>query len=334
MYRHLLEEGKLFDAAGQFRHDIKVEAIDVPENARLIIGRRLERLDENERLVLAAAAVIGRSFSFQLLTEISRIDVDELFRVIEKAQQMGIIVSSAEGPERPYAFGHELVRQTILAGILAARQERLHADVANAIERLNASVVNQRAEEIADHLLKAGSFADDRRLLHYLTLAGKGALEVAAFEEARRSFRRALSHLTDVDLTERARADLLADLAIAERGLERWDVAFDNFNQALEIYITLGDREMIARSCSALTDAFFWAGHFKNAAETAARGLDYLGAEVSADRARLLASLGQTHAVAGRYEPANAALEEGLNIASQLVLRPANYFTFYRELSK
>lgn len=40
----------------------------MPENVRLIIGRCLKRFDENENLVLAAAAVIGRSFSFQLLT--------------------------------------------------------------------------------------------------------------------------------------------------------------------------------------------------------------------------------------------------------------------------
>src|SRR6202035_622217 len=77
VYRHLVEEGKVFDAAGQFRTDIKIDEIDVPENVRLIIGRRLERLDENEKRALAAAAVIGRSFSFQLLNEISQIDVDE-----------------------------------------------------------------------------------------------------------------------------------------------------------------------------------------------------------------------------------------------------------------
>ena len=65
---------------------------------RLIIGRRLERLDENEKRALAAAAVIGRSFSFELLTAISQIDVDDLFTVIEKAQRMGIIVPSPRDP--------------------------------------------------------------------------------------------------------------------------------------------------------------------------------------------------------------------------------------------
>src|SRR5882762_5353341 len=131
LYRHLVEEGKIFDAAGQFRTDITIDEIDVPENVRLIIGRRLDRFEENEKRVLAAAAVNGRSFSFQLLAAISQIDVDELFTVIEKAQQMGLVIPSAEGPERPFTFGHELVRQTLLAGISAPRQQRLHADVAD-----------------------------------------------------------------------------------------------------------------------------------------------------------------------------------------------------------
>jgi len=316
LYRHLLEEGKLFDAVGQFRPDIKVEESSVPENVRLIIGRRLERLDENEKRVLAAAAVIGRSFSFQLLSEISQVDVDELFTVIEKAQRMGIIVPSAEGPERPYAFGHELVRQTILAAISASRQQRLHACVAEAIEQLSRSAVNDRAGEIADHLLKAGSFADDRKLVRWLTLAGKSALEAAAFDEAMRSFRSALSRLSDVDVRERA--DLLASVAIAERGLEDWEAGCTNLQQALDIYISLGDQEMIAKSCTELAVIFVWAGRLQEAIEIARRGLSYLETDVSAHRARLLSVLGRIRAAAGDYEQSHEALDEALDIASKL----------------
>jgi predicted ATPase len=69
LYRHLLEENKVLDAEGQLRKDITVDEIGVPENVRLIVGRRLERLNENEKRVLAIAAVIGRSFSFQLLSK-------------------------------------------------------------------------------------------------------------------------------------------------------------------------------------------------------------------------------------------------------------------------
>ena len=317
LYRHLVEEGKVFDAAGEFRTDVTIDEIDVPENVRLIIGRRLERFAENEKRVLAAAAVIGRSFSFQLLTQISQIDVDDLFTVIEKAQRMGIIVASAEGPERPYTFGHELVRQTLLAGISAPRQQRLHADVADAIERLYPDDGDRSAHagDIVDHLLKAGSFTDDRRLVHYLTLAGKGAIQAAAFEEARRSFESALSHLRNDDAIERA--DLICGIAYAERGLERWDVAFAKLEEALEMYIALGDRSMIARSCAELTSILVWAGHFQKAMDTARRGLTYLEGDVTKDRAYVLAGLAQTYAAAGDYGQAHAAMEEAMNIASK-----------------
>jgi len=316
VYRHLIEEGRVFDAAGQFRTDIKIDEIDVPENVRLIIGRRLERLDENEKRALAAAAVIGRSFSFQLLTAISLIDVDELFTVVEKAQEMGIIVPSSEGPERPFTFAHELVRQTLLVGMSAPRRQQLQASVAEAIEQLHPGAVNEYAGEIADHLLKAGSFADDRRLVRYLTLAGKNALESVAFEEARRSFRSALSHPGALGGGERA--DLLASLAMAELSLEHWDAALAHLREVLEIYTKLDDREMIAKSFSELTDALIWIGRFAEAADTARRGLAYLPADVSSNRGRLLSALGQALGAVGGYEPANEALQEALNIASQL----------------
>ena len=316
VYRHLIEEGKVFDAAGQFRTDIKIDEIDVPENVRLIISRRLERLDENEKRALAAAAVIGRSFSFQLLTAVSRIDVDELFTVIEKAQQMGLIASSSEGPERPFTFGHELVRQTLLAGISIPRRQRLHARVADAIELVYPGAVNERVGEITDHLRKAGSFVDRQKLVRWLTLAGKSALKAAAFEEARRNFQSALSHKRAVD--PRQRAGLLASLAMAERGLDQWDAAIAHLREVLEIYLNLDDREMIGRSFTELAAASIWAGRVQEATETARRGLAYLQAEVSADRARLFATLAQALAAAGVYQPADEALREALNIASQL----------------
>src|SRR5208337_4291606 len=218
-----------------------------------------------------------------LLTEVSQGDVDELFTVIEKAQQMGIIVPSSEGPENPFTFAHELVRQTLLAGISAPRKQRMHAAVADAIELVYPRFVSERAGEIADHLLKAGSFADGRRLVRYLTLAGKNALEVAGFEEARRNFRSALSHKEAVEARERA--DLLASLAIAELSLEHWDAALTSLREALE---------------------------------TARRGLDYLGQDISANRLRLLAVLGQASAASAGREKACEALREALDIASKL----------------
>ena len=316
VYRHLVEEGKIFDPAGNFQTDIEIEEIDVPENVRLITNRRLERLSGEQRRVLEAAAVIGRSFSFQLLSDVSQTEIDELFSVIEKAQQMGLVVPSSQGPETPFTFVHELVRQTLLAGISLPRRQRLHSIVAQAIERLYAGGLNGSAGEIADHLLKAGPFAERAKVVLWLTQSARGALDAAAYEHARSTIRAALSRLDDA-ANRKARADLLTSLAAAERGLGQWDAVLAALGEALEIYILLGDRELIGKAFNELADGFFWASRFQEAVETARRGLNYVP-DASADRARLLASLGNALTVAEGYGPAHQALGEALNIASQL----------------
>ena len=125
---------------------------------------------------------------------------------------------SAEGPEALFTFAHELVRQTLLAGFALPRRQRLHLQVAEAIERVHAGAVHERAGEIAHHLVKAGSLADIEKLVvHYLTLAEKHGLKAAAYEDALRQFQSTPSHGDASD--SRQRAHLLSDLAMAEHGL-------------------------------------------------------------------------------------------------------------------
>jgi predicted ATPase len=67
IFRHLAEEGKLFDETGKWRSGLRADQLEVPEGVRLVLGRRLDRLGVDARRVLTTAAVIGRSFSLRLL---------------------------------------------------------------------------------------------------------------------------------------------------------------------------------------------------------------------------------------------------------------------------
>ena len=96
------------------------------------------------------------------------------------------------------------MRQTLLASLSLPRRQRLHLQVAEAIERVHASAVHERASEIAHHLVKAGSLADIHRVVQYLTLAGQRALEAAAYEDALRQFQSALSHGDALDARQQA----------------------------------------------------------------------------------------------------------------------------------
>jgi predicted ATPase len=316
VYRHLLDDGKIFDSAGRLRTDVKIDEVEVPENVRLILARRLKRFSDREMRALGAAAAIGRSFSFQLLAAVSQMEIDELFVVIEKAERMGIIVASAEGPEKPFTFAHELVRQTLLAEISSARQQQLHAKVATALESLDPMSAKERAGEILDHLVKAGSFADGHKLVQYLTIGGKRALDAAEFGEARQSFRSALSEKNALEPQERA--GLLVNLAIAERGLNHWDSVVANLREALEIYLKLEDRKTIAWIVDDSTDALFRLGRNQEALASARRGLQFFGTEISGERARLFATIAWAYKSVGDYERAQESIRDGLSVAYQL----------------
>jgi tetratricopeptide (TPR) repeat protein len=316
VYKHLVEDGRVFDAAGDLRSDITIGETDVPENVRLVIGRRLDRLEERERKILAATAVIGRSFSFELVQSLlDRVDVDELCDVIEKAQRMGLIVSSAEGPETPFTFAHELVRQTLLHRTAAPRRRRLHVRVARAIEQLHPRAADERAGEIADHLLKAGAFADRRELATALIRAGKAALEASAFEEAHRAFESALAHHENEPTV---RAEILSAMATADHGLGRVDEALAHGSEAIETYVATGDRELIGRSFTDLTDGLMWARRYRKVIKVASRGLSLLEGERSAYRVRLLCQVALITAAAGGYEVARDGFTEAMALAKEL----------------
>jgi len=315
VYQHLIEDGRVFDASGEFRSDITIDEIDVPDNVRLVIGRRLERLDDAERKVLMAAAVIGRSFSFQLVRLLlEHIHVDDLCDAVEKAQRMGLLVASAEGPETPFTFAHEILRQTLLQELASPRRQRLHAGVAHAIERLHPRAAKERAGDIADHLLKAGAFAQRHELATALFAAGQAALGASAFEQAHSWFAVALEHQDDPTV----RAEILSAMATADHGLGRVDEAFSHGSEAIEIHVAAGDRERIGRTFVDVVDGLMWARRYEEMVRVAYRGLTFLAGDRSAHRVRLLCQVALIRAAAGQYEPARDGFVEAMGIAEEI----------------
>jgi len=316
LFKHLVEEGKVLDASGQFRGDLRVSELDVPENVRLVIGRRLDRLIEASQQALAAAAVIGRSFSFKLLESLGQFDSDPLLEAIEEALGMGLIVSSAEGPEAPFNFAHELVRQTLLAGLSPPRRQRLHQRVANAIEKTYASDLDSHAAEIAHHLIQAGADADRATIMHYLTVAGKRAMQAAAYEDALHHFEAALARCEATD--SRGRAELLSELGMTKRSLDRWEEALAHWRDSLDAYTALGDRGAAGRLSVAIVEAFNWAGRYFDGAPIAYRALGQLEDSAKAERAWLLGVLSGIHTVAGDHQLARDAIVEAARLAEEL----------------
>jgi class 3 adenylate cyclase/tetratricopeptide (TPR) repeat protein len=254
LYRYLAEQGRLFRDDGAWRADVALGEVEVPEGVRLVIGRRLERLAEETRRILATAAAIGRAFSFDLLAALSDGREDAVLDAVDEALAAGLL-AEASAREARYTFSHEQVRQTLLGTLTLPRRQRLHLRVADALERVHGTREEEHAAEIAHHLYQAGAAADPERTLRWLEVAGDSALKSLSAVEAQARYCDALGLSEQWPATVRAR--LLEKLGHAVRGMD-WEAAERNWRQAQDLYQELGDAVGIGRTAFHLGTVLMW----------------------------------------------------------------------------
>lgn len=200
VFRHLEEVGKLFDEHGEFRTGVEIADTEVPRGVQLVIGERLGRVSDECRTLLTTAAVVGRTFSFDILVRTAtKLDEDDILDAVEEADASGLIEDLSRDREARYGFVHEQIRQSLLMGLSVPRRQRIHLRVADALEATYGARVDEHAGELAYHLYQAGTAADPDKTVDYLIKAGSRALDSLAFEDAIRRFDSALEVLTDTD---------------------------------------------------------------------------------------------------------------------------------------
>jgi DNA-binding winged helix-turn-helix (wHTH) protein/tetratricopeptide (TPR) repeat protein len=222
LFRHLEEEDRLYDSSGQFRAELKIGELDAPPSVRLVVARRLARLSDLTQRMLATAAVIGRFFSFEVLQASSESDADSLLDAVEQAEKAGLICSVVESAKPRFEFSHELIRQAVLAGLSAARRQRLHLEVAEAIERAcsaasasaNNGGLDDHVAELAHHYTLGGSPA---KAAKYCMRAVRRFADLGSNAEALAQFESGLELLTELPDDDR-RAELELDLRNAVFG--------------------------------------------------------------------------------------------------------------------
>jgi predicted ATPase len=193
LFMHLREQGKLFDSAGEFRRELELDDVEVPQNLKLAIGRNLARLADVTLKALGAAAVIGRWFTFDLLAETTKAAPDSLLDCIEEAEAAGLISSTLQYPQAQFRFSHELIRQAVLARLSVVRRQRFHLYIADAIECLHPNALEDHANDLAHHLWHAGQTADSARTARFLAIAAKRAIQASAYDVAIRDLHKALN---------------------------------------------------------------------------------------------------------------------------------------------
>jgi tetratricopeptide (TPR) repeat protein len=155
---------------------------DLPLGVRDLLLARLASVSEGAGQLLAAAAVIGRTFGFDVLRETSGRSEDEAVAGLEELGARGLIVEGADG----YDFSHEQLRRVALEQTSLARRRLLHRRAAEAVER-----------RAGDSALVAGHYRDAGQALaaaEAYIAAGERARSLYAYTEALEHYASALAH--------------------------------------------------------------------------------------------------------------------------------------------
>ncbi|MER6583629.1 BTAD domain-containing putative transcriptional regulator, partial [Nonomuraea sp. NPDC001023] len=126
----------------------------VPDAVSDLIRRRLALLGPRATEILQPAALIGRSFDPGLVVEVFRACAswpEQTYELLDRAAQAGLVTSG----DGVMTFVHDLVRETLIAGVPPLRRGVLHREVMRALSARPSTDVTV----IAHHAVQAGPLA-------------------------------------------------------------------------------------------------------------------------------------------------------------------------------
>jgi tetratricopeptide (TPR) repeat protein len=186
-----------------------MSALPLPERVREIVARRLDRLSDGGRALVAVAAVIGREFRFSLLHEAAALDELVAADALEELVRRRILRVSGEH----FDFTHERIREVAISQLLPPRRRLLHRQVAEALERLNADEMDRDWPALGAHYREAGMWEKAARC--FRQAAGQAAGQ-SAHREAAACLEEALAASSRLAQT-RETLELTVDLQLERR---------------------------------------------------------------------------------------------------------------------
>ncbi len=219
--RTLIDTGAVARDArsGRWRATKSIEILQLPDTVQGVVIARVDCLAEEVKEVLRTASVVGRSFLYRLLREVTKLD-RELDKELATLQEIDLIREKQQQPELEYIFKHALAQEAVYESILLETRHHLHRGVAETIEALFGERLEEFYGLLAYHYARAEA---PERALEYLLKAGDTAGQVAADAEALTYYQQALAAYEqafgkDWDPLERATLERKMGQALFRRG--------------------------------------------------------------------------------------------------------------------
>lgn len=222
---------------------------------------RLDRLGE-AKAVAQLAAVIGRTFSLELLKALCWIKGADLRNAVGRLVQAEIVYRRGPAQEARYIFKHALIQDAAYLSLLASDRQQLHQRLACLLQEEFPAVAEADPELMAHHCERGGLPLE---AIGYLEAAGLRATQRSAQLEAMHHLTRALdlllalpsaAELLELELSLRS---VLLTVLEAVKGWGDPEVA-GNAERCAALCRELGEHESLIPALSSL-----WAYHLMRA---------------------------------------------------------------------
>ena len=162
----------------------------IPENVADAIQAQLDHLDEDTKLTLRIAAVVGPQFDFGVLRAAHPLPIaeDELTARLVSLEQRHVVYPTRSATDVAYRFHHPMTPKVIYASLLSADRERLHRWVGRALEDVCFQDLDSCCELVADHYYRGNV---PSKAVPYLVMAGHHAAQAHTYREALALYERA-----------------------------------------------------------------------------------------------------------------------------------------------
>ena len=287
----------------------------IPPTLQQSLAARLDRLGE-AREVAQIGAVLGRDFTYALLSSVGEIDDPALQAALDRLAGADLLIAEGAGHEANYRFKHALIQDAAYESLLKSRRQALHRRAAELL-RDQPERAAAEPEVIAHHFTEAGL---DDLAIEWWGKAGDQALRRSAFQEAIAHLGKAIAMADKAAGAKPAGASgerpqlhvAYGNALLAARGIGAPETT-EAFARAREA--ALGDKDAQERLAA---DYGLWAGSLARGELPAMRELsaaflsDVEARPDSPEAGVAHRVLGTTHWFAGEYVEARDHLERAL----------------------
>lgn len=190
---------KLISRQDNFRLAGHLKEVNIPSTIQDVIMARVDSLPARAKDVVQTGSVIGREFSYTLMSRVTAFSEKELALHLGTLRESELVNERGAFPQTTHIFKHALTRDIVYRSLLNKRKKELHHRVGLAMETLYRDRLIDVCEALAGHFESSEDFL---RASEYFKMAGAKATNSGAMTESVNYARKTIESLEKLPPSE------------------------------------------------------------------------------------------------------------------------------------